>query len=530
MTMFNMNGDDSIPLRAALYARVSTDDQRERQTIDNQVHALREFAPHWNMTITDDYLDDGISGTIPMNKRPEGARLQEDAKSNKFDVVIFYRLDRLARSLRNFLDIVDFFEAEEIGLRSMTETFDTTNPMGRFAIQMIAAVAELERGTILERTRMGRERIATQGKWAGGVVPFGYVVNAEGHLKADWTPRNGQQQSEVEIVQRIFNEIVYDKSTARAIAARLNLEGIPIYRKYQPRGQAEPRYKKRSNGMWWTTDITRLIRAETYKGTHIFKAQGNEIAREVPALVDKGTWELAQSQLTANRKLPRSGKNQRYLLAGLIKCSDCGRSYVGAQNSSRKSTWRKFYYRCNSGSSSGSRKPGTPSCNGRSIGVEWLDDLVWDDIRRFAHNPGDVVQQLQERIASEINTAPNAESRKREIQKSIVSKEAEKDRVLDAYRRGLIDIEALEDQVRRSQAELEPLQEELANIITNDAETGRNVSRLTDAESLLRELQDKISGDIDYDTKKQVVESLVWSVEVKTTGEGHNKQATVEIT
>ena len=84
-----------------------------------------------------------------------------------------------ARSLRNFLDIVDFFEEAGIGLKSMTEPFDTTNPMGRFAVQMMAAVAELERGTILERTRMGRARIASQGRWAGGVVPYGYKP---------WTP------------------------------------------------------------------------------------------------------------------------------------------------------------------------------------------------------------------------------------------------------------------------------------------------------------------------------------------------------
>ena len=84
--MLNMNGNAEQPLRAALYARVSTDDQRERQTIDTQTGALRNFAPHWDMTIVDEYLDDGISGTIKMEKRPEGARLMEDARERKFDV------------------------------------------------------------------------------------------------------------------------------------------------------------------------------------------------------------------------------------------------------------------------------------------------------------------------------------------------------------------------------------------------------------------------------------------------------------
>ena len=88
--------EQQIPQRAALYARVSTDDQRERQTIQGQVDALVGAAPHHGLEIVDQYLDDGISGTSPMEKRTEGARLIEDARAKKIDVVFFYKLDRLA--------------------------------------------------------------------------------------------------------------------------------------------------------------------------------------------------------------------------------------------------------------------------------------------------------------------------------------------------------------------------------------------------------------------------------------------------
>jgi len=110
--------EQQLPQRAALYARVSTDDQRERQTIQGQVDALVGAAPHLGLEIVGRYLDDGVSGTLPMEKREEGARLIEDARAKKFEVVVFYKLDRLARSLRNFLDIVDFFEEAGIGLKS----------------------------------------------------------------------------------------------------------------------------------------------------------------------------------------------------------------------------------------------------------------------------------------------------------------------------------------------------------------------------------------------------------------------------
>ena len=81
-------------IRAALYARVSTDDQRERQTIDSQVTALRELAPHWGLTLVDEYLDNGVSGMLPLEERPAGLRLAEDARAGKIDVVVFYKLDR----------------------------------------------------------------------------------------------------------------------------------------------------------------------------------------------------------------------------------------------------------------------------------------------------------------------------------------------------------------------------------------------------------------------------------------------------
>ena len=371
--MFTKVPDSEIPIRAALYARVSTDDQRERQTIEGQISALRNFAPHWNMTVVDEYLDDGISGTIPMGNRPEGVRLMADAKEHKFDVVIFYRLDRLARSLRNFLDIVDYFEEIGVGLRSMTETFDTTSPMGRFAVQMIAAVAELERGTIIERTSMGRTRIANQGMWTGGVVPYGYLVNGEGHLYPNTTPRSGYTFSEVDIVQRIYRMIADERSTAMAVARRLNEKGFPMWRKYHRRGQAEAQYRTKPGALWWPSNIVRIIRSETYKGNHVWGADGQTIEREVPPIVDGDTWDRAQRQLEANRRLPKNKRAHPYLLRGLIRCGTCGYVFTGLLNSHGKD-WQRYYYRC--GSQVGEIKVGRDRCDAKVVGAEWLENLV----------------------------------------------------------------------------------------------------------------------------------------------------------
>ena len=120
-----MPDNNGAIIRAAIYCRVSTDDQAERGTIDAQVYALRQTVPHWGMEIVGEYLDDGYSGTLALEKRPKGLRLMDDAKAGKIDVVAFLKTDRLARSLRHLLDIVDFFDGTGVTLRCVQEPFDT---------------------------------------------------------------------------------------------------------------------------------------------------------------------------------------------------------------------------------------------------------------------------------------------------------------------------------------------------------------------------------------------------------------------
>ena len=461
-----------------------------------------------------------------MEKRGAGARLMDDARAKKFDVIIFYKLDRLARSLRSFLDIVDFFEEAGIGLKSMTEPFDTTTPMGRFAVQMMAAVAELERGTILERTSLGRARVAAQGRWTGGTVPYGYQLDQEGYLTPDSMPREGYTFSEVEIIQRIFRMLADEGDTAMATARKLNEEGIPVWRKYHTKGQKHPHYKTAPGGRWWASNISRIIRSETYKGTHMWDAKDKNISREVPALVDSDIWDRANRQLSKNKRYPNRGINNRYLLRGLIRCASCGKMYTGIFSWNGQ-VWSRSYYRC--GSQVGQARVAQGGCNGKLISAEWLEGQVWEDISSFVMNPGDVVHKLKERMESELATVSNGETRKRELEKAISQKEGEKARTLDLYRWGLLTVDDLDAYVRQHRQELGPLQAEMANLLNQGAEQGQKVGKLTDAESLLKALQDRIKGPVDWDTKRKVVESLVWGISVNTTGEGRKKKASVEI-
>ena len=111
---------------AAIYARVSTEDQAERQTVKAQLDFLRRFHDLHQITIASEYIDDGISGTVPLDERPEGRRLLDDARAGRFGAVLVYRLDRLGRSVRALLSAHDALDGVKVSIRSATEPFDTS--------------------------------------------------------------------------------------------------------------------------------------------------------------------------------------------------------------------------------------------------------------------------------------------------------------------------------------------------------------------------------------------------------------------
>jgi site-specific DNA recombinase len=148
--MPSTNGHGSKPERVALYLRVSSEEQRDRETIEIQREFLEQYRRLYELEVADVYKDDGISGTISLYERPEGRRLLEDAKAGKFQTVLVYKLDRFGRSLLGIVDAHDRLEAIGVTLRSTAEPVDTSTPSGRLIFQMPASFAEYERGTIRE--------------------------------------------------------------------------------------------------------------------------------------------------------------------------------------------------------------------------------------------------------------------------------------------------------------------------------------------------------------------------------------------
>jgi DNA invertase Pin-like site-specific DNA recombinase len=149
--------------RAVLYLRVST--RNHGQTTETQAVALREYVGHRGFTLVEEYKDEGISGA--KDSRPALDRLMKDARARKFDVVIVARFDRFARSVSHLLRALEEFSHLGIDFISLSESIDTSTPVGRMIFTVLGAVAELERNLIKERVQMGIHRARKQGKALG---------------------------------------------------------------------------------------------------------------------------------------------------------------------------------------------------------------------------------------------------------------------------------------------------------------------------------------------------------------------------
>jgi site-specific DNA recombinase len=216
--MPSTNGHGSKPERVALYLRVSSEEQRDRETIEIQREFLEQYRRLYELEVTDVYEDDGVSGTIPVHERPEGRRLLEDAKEGKFEAVLVYRLGRLGRSLLVIVDTHDRLQEAGVALKSATESIDTSTPSGRLIFQMLASFAEYDRQSIIERTRAGLRRAFKNGRH-GGVIPYGYDIAQEGSFVV--------VEEEATVVRQIITNIAEGGSSAYAETKRLNAEGVP---------------------------------------------------------------------------------------------------------------------------------------------------------------------------------------------------------------------------------------------------------------------------------------------------------------
>ncbi len=296
---------DSI-IRIATYARVSSDEQRERHTVLNQRATLdRRLGSEPCLLVFKHYEDDGVSGTVPLENRPGGSALVRDARAGLYSQIWVVRADRLGRDELGLFHVRRLFDSLDISLHATDENIDDA-----FTFGIQAVVAAQERRKFLERSAEGMNRAAKEGRYTGGIVPLGYSVSGDRgfrRLVPDDSPM-WAGLSAADVVRRIYDHLAVDGWSCVRIATEFNSLGVPTSYRRDGRGVRG----KRTQGLWRSGRIRNLVVNPVYRGVLQYgrrstKPNGREvISASVSPLVSEDVWNAAIATLKRNRALPRN--------------------------------------------------------------------------------------------------------------------------------------------------------------------------------------------------------------------------------
>ena len=522
----------------ATYLRVSTEEQRERQSIETQREFGERFCQLHKLETHRVYEDDGISGTVPLEKRPQGSQILWDARLGKFDQLLVYRLDRQGRNTLLIWKAVEDLEKLGVRVKSMTEEFDTGTSTGRLMLTMLSGFASHERDVIRERSVDGTNRVAAAGAWMGGIVPYGYRKVGEkrdARLVVSDNPVSSNELSEADVVRLIYRLAAVERRSCFYIAARLNELRVPCAYQRDDRLILRGKRKQRTSGLWRPARVRNLIVSSTYKGLHEYgkrsKTKGRAVIEwPVAPIVDPATWDRAQANLKDHFLFGTRNTRNQYLLRGLMKCSLCNLTYVGVANT-RPSGKREAYYRCNGNQGArGLYGANGERCPSKAIRGEELEQMVWSDVENFLRNPGVVIELLQGRMRKDANDATKDKERLRRLRGLLEGKAGERTKVVGLYRRGRLNDAELDQQVEEIDKEAAGLSSQIEELEAKLAGAGATGASLESLEALLTRLRERLDQPLSFERKRQLIELLVGGIRVETNRTGAKPENIVTVT
>ncbi len=325
---------------AALYVRVSTDAQREEgYSIEAQKEMLEAYCKSKHISDYSFYVDGGFSGSSV--DRPEIQRLISDIKNGNISCVVVYKLDRLSRSQKDTLYLIeDVFNPHGVGFVSLNENMDTSTPIGRAMVGIMSAFAQLERETIRERTRMGMRERVKEGLWpGGGKIPFGYDYDRK---RGILVPNEDAQK-----VKKIYE---------------LYLSGYSFLRISRILCLSEHQAQQ-------------IMLRKTNTGKIVYN--GTEYDGQHKAIIDTETYNRA---IELYKKRSRAAlTTSRSLLAGLLVCGVCGHKM-------RYQKWGDKGYKiyCYSQDSSKRHIGGDVRCSNGKVWADEIERIVVGDLFEIA--------------------------------------------------------------------------------------------------------------------------------------------------
>lgn len=445
-----------IAHKVAIYIRVSTQEQTENYSIEIQRERVEAYCKSKGWNIKEVFIDGGYSGATM--DRP--ALQDMISKIDEFNTVVVYKLDRLSRSQRDTMELIqDKFLKNNVDFASVTETLDTSTTFGMAMIGIMAVFAELERGTIAERMRGGLIKRAEEGfrSSGGDYDPSGYTRRPDGDL--DPIPE------EIEHIQKLFDYYEQYLSITKS-QERLKNEGYPI---------------------WRFTRCRQILSNRLYLGEVSFAGKYYK-GRHQP-IIDEEQFNRVQLLLERHR-----GNNYRKakqsLLSGLITCGCCGEPYLtySTNDKTKNGPIKRKYYICRA-----RRFPAEyqEKCMNTTWNYNKLEDVIVNEIELLEVN-------------TKIETS-NKNSKKTNFRLALKRIDDKIEKLLDLYTESSIDKEVLEKRLKKIESEKE-------NILHEEKQARLQEETNISLEELKRY---RLSIPLmDFNSKQAMVQKLIRSITI----------------
>jgi len=447
--------------RAAVYIRVSTQEQaQEGYSVGEQKERLIAYCKAQDWIIADIYVDGGYTGSNL--KRPGIQKLM--AETEKFDVVLVYKLDRLSRSQRDTLYLIEeVFLPNDVDFVSMQESFDTSSPFGKAMIGLLAVFAQLEREQIKERTKMGRIARAKSGLYhGGGYIPIGYNYE-DGHLVIN--------PYEADHVRKIF-EWYLSGDSLKTISDRLQEMGCTN------------RYGNYSS---WS-GIRYILENETYLGHIHFGDIRVENAHE--AIITEEQFNAAQVLRGKRREQFGTAFQSKHLLTGLLFCGHCGGRYY------LRNTGKYSYYACYSRTKQIKSMVKDPNCKNKIWKGSDLEPRIDAMIRELLESP-----EMAADIAAS-KPAPVVSKESQSVEKRIKEIDRQISKLMGLYQQDEIPTDVLGEQINKLYTEKTALQSTLQPVNPPEAQSFDLVEELLSDAAQIWDFADEAQ-------KRRILQSLI---------------------
>jgi site-specific DNA recombinase len=423
----------------ALYARVSTAQQEKLGTIESQLAALDSYAAEHGLAVAPEhrYVDDGYSGA--RLDRPGLERLRDAAFRGELDRVLILAPDRLARHYAYQFVVVE--ELERAGCRvAFVNGPAGTTPAERLVREVYGLFAEFERAAFQERGRRGKLYAARAGRFFSGAGAYGYT-----YIASDG--RGGScvvNEAEAAVVRQIFAWLIEEQLSVAAIARRLTAQGVPT---------------RRGGVAWSPATVHKIVTNRLYTGEQYYnrtenapeepaapsrrptkdprrrlRPAGEWIRVPWPAILDAGTFAMAERQLQLNRERSPRKMRHPYLLSGLLFCANCGRrlgGHAGVASGRYECTRRR------------SSEPPERRCNLRAVCQRDIEPVVWEHIRALLGRPELILAYLREQREGDGPELTDAQRNLRRLERQRAALAREEQRLIDAYQAGVLELDEL---------------------------------------------------------------------------------------